>query len=462
MPATSAGRRDRPTKFAKGGTKSNRKHRFESFNQRIAKLNIDPIHKVRRQDVAKDDIDSSTSFFATALAQWKDLNLSTNFTAFHREVEPLCSSLPQILHYHDKIVGMLLKYLEMSDVHSLEPLFSLVSHLAHDMGTRFEQHFAALVGRVVSLPAKHPDVEVIEWSFTCLAWLFKYLSRLLVPDLRPLYDIMAPLLGKEIRKPHITRFAAESLSFLIRKAALGHHKNAEPLKAIVTHVFQDLSTLEAGNTGFQTYQQGIMTLFADAIKGINECLHSRGITIYQCLVDHVVEFRRASKASIEALCGITINIIHHTNEETFHPILDVLTGCIKGLPQSLEIATISFYGELLFIATAVRKGSRVQDWQAVIECTLVLLQLEASSNEFPRSVSLSSVEKAMAISFTSAPLDIVIPKVRPVMDLISSREDSHNSLLFCNLLYDLGRDRFQSLICPYFYKCVLAAPYRIS
>ena len=462
MAATLAGRRDRPTKFAKGGTDSNKKHRFESFNQRIAKLSIDPIHKVRRQDVAKDDVDSSTSFFATALAQWKDLNLSSNFTAFYQEVEPFCSSLPQILHYHDKIVGTLLKYLDMSDVHSLEPLFSLVSHLAHDMGARFEQHFAALVGRVVSLAAKHPDVEVIEWSFTCLAWLFKYLSRLLVPDLRPLYDIMAPLLGKEIRKPHITRFAAESLSFLIIKAALGYHKNAEPLKTIVTHVFQDLSALETGSSGFQTYQQGIMTLFADAIKGINEGLHSRGITIYQCLVDHVVEFRRTSNANIEALCGITINIIHHTNEETFHPILDVLTRCIKGLPQSLEIATISVYGELLFVATAVRKGSRVQDWQAVIECTFLLLQIEASSNNSPCSAGLSSAEKAMAISLTSAPLDIIIPKVRLVMEMISSWEHSQRFLLFCNFLYELGRERFQSLISPYFFKSVLALPYLIS
>ena len=461
MAATSSGRRDRPTKFAKGGTDSGRKHRFESFSQRIAKLNIDPIHKVRRQDVAKDDIDSSTSFFTTALAQWKDLNLSTNFTAFHQEVEPLCSSLPQILHHHDKIVGILLKYLEMSDVHSLEPLFSLVSHLAHDMGARFEQHFAALVDRVVSLAARHPDVEVIEWSFTCLAWLFKYLSRLLVPDLRPLFDIMAPLLGKEIRKPHIMRFAAESLSFLIRKAALGYHKNAEPLKTIVTYVFQDLSALEAGSSGFQTYQQGIMTLFADAIKGINEGLHSRGITIYQCLVDHVVEFQRTSNASIEALCGLTINIIHHTNEETFHPILEVLTGCIRDLPQNLETATISFYGELLFIATAVRQGSRVQDWQAVIECTLVLLRLEASSKDSPCPVGLGSVQKAIALSLTSAPLNIVIPRVRPVMDLISSREQSHNFLLFCTFLYDLGRERFQSLISPYFFKCVLAVLYVI-
>ena len=180
------GRRTRPLpKRSKGGTASTRRHQFESFSQRIAKLHIDPIRKVRRPNVDNDDSDTATSFFKTGLAYWRELNLSENFTEFVREVEKLCESLPQILHFQHRILDILERYIEKQDALSLEPLLSLLSHLAHDLGARFEQHFQRSLTLVTSIAAKHPDVEVIEWCFTYLAWLFKYLSRLLVTDLRP-------------------------------------------------------------------------------------------------------------------------------------------------------------------------------------------------------------------------------------------------------------------------------------
>lgn len=105
--------------------------------------------------------------------------------------------------------------------------------------------------------AKHADVSTIEWTFNCLAYLLKYLSRLLVPDLRPLFDILAPLLGREQQKGFISRFAAEALSFLLRKA------REEPLRLIVRHVFEDF--IQTGeNPGAKGYKQGLMTMFMEA------------------------------------------------------------------------------------------------------------------------------------------------------------------------------------------------------
>ncbi|KKY28364.1 putative heat repeat protein [Diplodia seriata] len=199
----------------KGGTESSRKHHFESFSHRIAKLNIDPIRRTTRRADDEHDLSTTTSYLKTSFDEWKDLNLSESFHAFSRELDPLCESLPQILHHADSIMDLLVRYIEKRDALSLEPLLSLVSHFAHDLGARFEKYFARTVRIVCDVAAKHPDIEVIEWSFTCLAWLFKYLSRLLVPDLRPLYDLMAPLLGKEHQKSFVSRFAAEAMSFLL-------------------------------------------------------------------------------------------------------------------------------------------------------------------------------------------------------------------------------------------------------
>ena len=455
MAASSSGRRDRSTRVTKGGTESSRKHHFESFTQRIAKLNIDPIRRVRRQDVDLDDLSATTSYFQTGLSHWKDLNLSENFTAFVREVEPLCDSLVQILHYHQKIVDILCKYMEIRDALSLEPLLSLTSHLAHDLGTRFETHFAKVVTLVASLAAKHQSVEVIEWSFTCLVWLFKYLSRLLVPDLRAVYNIMAPLLGKEPQKKYVTKFAAEAMSFLVRKAALAYSKNKIPLTTFVGHIMEDLGRLIQQGKDTGLYQYGLMTLFADSIKGINRGLHSCGTTIWMCLLQAVTDQGRLfNRASLGVLHGVTVSILHHTDEINFIPILNVLLDSIGTLSESSYPSAVSACAELLYVAVTVRKGSRIQDWQPVVNSLALLLQFDHASDKSSNREILDYSEMGAAVILQYSPLDLVIPKVRLVINCMLSETRRPKFLLFCNYLCELGRDRFLSLISPSFFKCV--------
>ena len=460
MAATSSGRRDRPQQGKKGGTESTRKHRFESFNQRISKINIDPIRRVRRQGVDQDDLDKSTSFFKTGLEYWRDINWSENFTAFVREVEALCESLVQILHYQTKIVDILCKYIEKGDVLSLEPLLSLISHLAHDLGVKFEEHFARTVTLVASLAAKHSAVEVIEWSFTCLAWFFKYLSKLLAPDLRAVYDLMAPLLGKETQKKFITRFAAEAMSFLVRKAALVYHKDPVPLDLLVNHVLHDLEDFMHQGRNTLLYEEGVMTLFVEAIKGINRGIHSCGTAIYERLLRAAIdsEKRSGSAATVKVIRGITVNVIHHTDEATFSPFLDILLIHIEKLSILSDTKPASTYGELLYVVAAVRKGSRIQNWQRVLGCSVILLQSSDVSCVQDCSDSMDFMMKGAAVILQYSPLEVVTPKVRLIMECMLNGTWKQHFLLFCNYFCDLGRERFKTLIRPFFFKCVGSIP----
>jgi len=196
-------------KKVKGGTESTRNHTFKGFSQRIAQLKIEPVRRGRSTILDDAELDSTFSYFRDAFLEWRELTLSDSFTAFARRVASLCDSLPQVLHHSGNIMALLVEYIEHGDKYAQEPLLSLMTHLAHDLGERFEKHFEQAVTVVSRLAARHADVEVIEWSFSCLAWLFKYLSRLLVPDLRPVFDLMSPLLGKEHQKVFVSKFAAE-------------------------------------------------------------------------------------------------------------------------------------------------------------------------------------------------------------------------------------------------------------
>ena len=452
----SSGKHSRPRKLVKGGTTSTRKHRFESFNQRVAKLNIDPIRRRRRNEVIEEALQVSASYFKVSLDRWKDLNLSENFTSFVREIDPICSSLPQLLHHNTRIFDTLASYIDRRDSSSLEPLLDLLSNLAHDLGVKFEDHFSKAVTLVSSLAAKHTAVEVIEWSFTCLAWLFKYLSRLLVPNLGPVFKIMAPLLGREPQKLHTTRFAAEAMSFLVRKAATVYVKDKKPLKIVIGAIREGLiqmAQMEGNRSQLQLYQHGLMMLLLNALKGIDRKLYSGATYIYSCMIDDLFSAdHHQCGAYADVVFGTTVAMIHHSDAENFQPILDVILEHIRRLDQNSDVSAVADSGHLLFIVATVRKGTRIQGWKPLLDAVLQLLDICHIQD---REV-LTEIYKATAVILQSSPLDLVLPNLRMAMSTIASERSSPQFLSFCNYFCDLGRQRFQEFLLPYFSKFIVS------
>ncbi|GME40767.1 Down-regulated-in-metastasis protein [Neofusicoccum parvum] len=445
---------DKPARPRKGGTASSRKHHFESFTQRIAKLSIDPVRRTRGRALDDQDLSQTTSYLKTSFEEWKDLNLSENFTAFIRELDPLCESLPQILHHGDRIMDLLIRYIEKRDALSLEPLLSLVSHFAHDLGVRFEKYFARTVRAVCDIAAKHPDVEVIEWSFTCLAWLFKYLSRLLVPDLRPLYDLMAPLLGKEHQKSFVSRFAAEALSFLVRKAGASYHRDKVPLQIIIAHALGDLEELAQKSDASQ-YQRGLMTLFVESIKGVQHGLHSSAESVLKELLTQALasgddaSIVPDARPAMDVVQGVLTATIHHTTSETFTPVLQIVLEQIDGSNPNIGMKRVGDASRLVFTVAGVRKGSRIADWNPLMRTMSQIIHSAEPSQISSDSDAASDALAALAVVLRLCPMDVAIPHLR-ILDTVSSGPWQQSFLTFCNLFSELGSERFQSILLPHF------------
>ena len=450
MAAVHSSRKARPTKNLKGGTKTTKAHRFEPFTQRIARLKIDPIRRTRRADIVDDEA-ATASYFRNSLEQWMDLNLSENFSQFVSQVNRISESLPQILHYEDKIMALLVDHIQKGDQLSLEPLLSLMAHFAHDLGTRFERHFSTAVTVVAGVAAKNPDVEVIEWSFSCLAWLFKFLSRLLVSDLRPTFDIMAPYLGKQRQKPFVARFAAEAFSFLIRKAGAMSERNSAPLETVVEHILMDIQkTAETGNT--ELYRQGIMATFVEAIKGINNGIHSAGPSILRCIflnASKECETEGYSEAE-QIACGVLVNIIHHTRKETFQPISAAVIQQATVVDPTIEERPTRFALKLLFLVTATRRGGRIDDWKEVVQAFIRLLPSTQNKGLGTNQEHMHQMTSTMAVLLQSAAMESILPHMQVITNYIMSPEFRPWFLPLCNMVSDLEPDRFQSILLPYF------------
>lgn len=435
----------KPKKSTKYSTTSHKNHRFQPFSERIAKLKIDPIRR-RRNAEEREKVDGEAStHVGKSLAEWRDLNMSQTFTAFAKDAAPLCESLPVLLHSEGRMMDLLVEYVEKGDSLAMEPLLSLLSSFAQDLDTRFEKHFQRAVSTLTAIAARHSDPAVVEWSFTCLAWLFKYLSRLLVPDLRPLYDLMAPYLGKDSHKPFIIRFAAESLSFLVRKAASAYERDPIPLETVIAHILRDCEDAP------DLQRQGIMTLLTEAMRGVQGGLHSGGLPILKVMLKFAKDDNSNQvHPSADIVLGVLTSIIHHTNAETFRPVQDVVLAHVEG--STGQTGTAKPNARLIFTIASVRKGTRITNWTGMASILRAVVELDGEGRDL-NDTARSSILAATAVVLHSATIDALLPNLS-LFDRLRSGAWAPLFLPFCDLFARLGRDRFEQFLVPHFHKYI--------
>lgn len=362
-------------------------------------------------------------------------------------------------------MNLLATCIEKKEKSSLEPLLVLLADFAHDIGVRFEKHYSRALGLVTALAgAGTQDVEIIEWSFTCLAFMFKYLSKLLVPDLRPTFDLMTPLLGKDRQQPHIVRFASEAMSFLIKKAGAPAHRD-KSLKVIVNHARSDLRSM-VGNRQFGLYYHGLMTLFAEACKGSGQAVHSAGPSIFEALLScmDVEDFDEdLDKVWASVVGGVLTSLIHHTSSETFTDIISVVLDRsnlavehFNTSPSGKTRDHLLLSARSIGIIAGVRKGSRASNWTSLIShLSKILKIISQSTKDFATTPETDiqlwkSVGLSAAIIFQYAPMESMIPFISGLMDALTKDPLANNFLTFCSYFSQVEEERFRSIILSYF------------
>ncbi|KAH7328629.1 armadillo-type protein [Stachybotrys elegans] len=454
MPSKSSGRIEKVRKN-KNSTPHKKNHRWESFSAKLAKFNsLQPLRKVRRHDLDTEDLDASTSYFFTGLQKWSELNISKPFTSFRREVLPLCETLAQILHFEERIMDLLAQYIAEKDKESLEPLLDLLTAFSHDLGLRFEKHYGRSLQLLLDIAGKTQPVEVIEWTFGALAFLFKYLSKLLVPDLRPTYNVMAPLLGKSRHPPYIARFAAEAMSFLIKKAAAPSHRESA-LDLIVRHARDDLRSI-AGDRQFTLYKDGLMTMFAEAIKGNDNNIHSVGPAIIETMIDAIPEEEtQLSQDTIwtDVACGVLTSVVHHATIDTFDEFAEAVFVKIDERKTAIQVGQVRWqmvpYVRFLGVIGGVRKGNRITNWPRLVAQLVSLVETTSkASQESPQEVSELLWKYVMAntaIVWHHAPVDALIPHINALVQSFTREPFMRWFIPFCSYYFELDSRRFASL-----------------
>jgi U3 small nucleolar RNA-associated protein 20 len=456
---------DRIVKLSKKkrGTHHQKNHRWESFTEKVAKLgSLDPLRKARRHDHDTEDLAATTSYFRDGLEKWCELNICEGFKRLAQDVTPMCESLPQMLYFEDKIMDLLSSHIEMKEKEYLEPLLNLLANFAHDLGTRFEKHYPRALKLIISIAGTLEDINVTEWCFTCLAFMFKYLHKLLVLDLRPTYDLMSPLLGKERQQPHIARFAAEALSFLIKKAAAPALRK-QALNIIIHHTKSDLIRM-GGTREYGLYHHALMTMFSEAIKISGQSIHSSGVAIVQNMFSQFEEADCLGSQSPwgDVVCGVLTSLVHHTSCDTLKDIVSAVIEYSEAVMRAFEIApTIHNYYCLILairclgVITGVRKGSRVSDWTALLKSLSQILDVFSKNADCVLTYGhddkpWKSIVLTTTVALQYAPMEAVIPLTSRFMNALVDDPLATWFLLFSSYFAQTSTERFRNIVLPYF------------
>ncbi|MBN3281355.1 UTP20 protein, partial [Polyodon spathula] len=242
---------------------------------------------------------------------------------FFKEVFNKCQSFNQLVFHQSTIVESLKTHLQVKGSLAYQPLLDLVVLLARDLQTDFYPHFREFFVIITSL-LETQDTEQLEWVFTCLSYLYKYLWRLMVKDISEIYSLYSTLLAHT--REHIRNFAAESFAFLMRKVP--------DLNSLFNCMFLDLEE-------HPEKAEGVGQLLFEMCKGVRNMFHSCASKAFSValqklgpVTEREVELPWSTVG--EVLCHMAESSASYVYEENFVVLWDCLQASVLEVFQELN------------------------------------------------------------------------------------------------------------------------------
>ncbi|KAM9311073.1 small subunit processome component 20 homolog [Gastrophryne carolinensis] len=420
--------------------KSENTFKFQTFSERLANVNIDIIHRIDRTESYSEDVET---YFYEGLQKWRELNLTANFVTFFREVSNKCQSFHLLVYHQNTIVQSLKTHLQVKNSLAYQPLLDLVVQLARDLQADFYPHFPDFFKAISSL-LDTKDTALIEWAFTSLSYLYKYLWRLMVKDMPTIYSLYSTLLAHH--KQHIRNFAAESFAFLMRKVP--------DLNGLFNFMFSDLEK-------HPQKAEGLGQLIFDMCRGVRNMFHSCATKAIRLVLQKLGPVTETEEQLPWTLVGETLkhfvqSATSFIHKEHFEPLFDNIQGSLlelKGKMDPSRSADVSDQIERLLEAYSILmeygQGSKIPHPECVCETLTQMLQVP--------SLSPSCCQRLLAIISTLLLDENVDLQMSDIKDTIKKVFDSGFSRRF---LIDFSEcmfkmKQFEQLFLPSFLQYIL-------
>ncbi|KAL1517967.1 hypothetical protein ABEB36_001661 [Hypothenemus hampei] len=344
--------------------------RFLPFAERIANIDIDIFHKVHHE--YETDTEEGETYFYQTVQKWNVLNLTEGYDKFKKEIKAYEHiTLPQVLLAKDHIIGTLQNHLREKNPLYLQPVLEVVVAVARDLQKEFYPYYQSFIVIIIDL-LNTKDSEQLEWTFSCLAYLFKILWRPMIKNIHEVFDSLLPLLS-ENKPEYINNFAAESFAFVARKV-----KDRQPfLKLLLKSVHKQKDGIA-----------GCSKLLFEVLNGVNGQFHSCAEQVLQFYIEFLYTEHELREIWLEILSNIINNIAAQIYPTKTQLVWDILFKNLANLRENHNIllkensldklmVTLNLIGQMV----ESREGKLVQNPCLLVQQMSDLLSLTEPSEE---------------------------------------------------------------------------------
>ncbi|KAJ1345001.1 hypothetical protein BSLG_000516 [Batrachochytrium salamandrivorans] len=382
-----------------GGTN---RFKFQSFNDRIRHIKIEAIHRVVKVSDADEDVES---FFKDTLLQMVDLNCTTHFTQFQRDIN------------------------------------HLVTALAKDLQEEFYPHFPTVFISIISLvkASTHPDV--LEAVFNNVAFLFRYLSKKLLPDIEATFSLMIPVLRHP--KLYVRSFAAESFGFLLRKIK-------ENDRQIVVFSFI-MDTLLENN--LREYLESVSLVFFETVKQVHGVFYSKASMIFHNIISIALDQadNHSNDIGVRMAEKFMVLVGHYGSKESmpdmWTSIVKIVLSLVDNLPLQ-KFAKLNHCMTLFEVWIGLRRGSRINDYPTLFSVFDRLSMPIIAASNTPLEVQHSFV-RLFCLLLANAPLEEALVRGKSIIETICMSSNSELVFSFFETLLKVKYVHFARFMMPY-------------
>ncbi|KYQ90452.1 HEAT repeat-containing protein [Tieghemostelium lacteum] len=235
--------------------------RYQTFAEKISKIDINIFSKVG--DVIIELEDENDSYFNQTIQVWRELNVTEHYGGFCNHIRKYHNSIAEVLLHKEKIVEILLIHLSKPNSMALKPLLSVLAALFRDLRSEIYGSFYKILKVLMDLLKQTLKPDSIEELFTSICYMLKFLEKQIIPEFFKFYQIYSQLFLQ--KRQYIRRFAAESMSFIMRKIVL------EEMDKTLEFLNQQLEK----NHQSPEYLDAFSFLLFHSVKGVKSKFHSR-------------------------------------------------------------------------------------------------------------------------------------------------------------------------------------------
>ncbi|CAD7076634.1 unnamed protein product [Hermetia illucens] len=352
--------------------------RFKSFSDRINEIDIrqSTLYRIGHENEELEEAEDET-LFAQTLRKWSVLNLSTEYSGFLSKCRGIVT-LPQLLYKKDEVAELLANTLDSCSVLSLEPVLDALVAFARDIREEFHPYFEKFFEKLIHL-LNTQEADQLEWSFRCLAHLFKCLRPFLKRNIGVILNKVIPLLDVHNNPEHIVAFASECFSFVARDI----RDYDKFLSMTIRYVKK-----QAGG------YSGCGKLFFELIRGVAGNFHSVAKDFLNSLLGGLGNRKYDQEILLEITVRTVSEVLEHIAVHNISLLWEVIKETAMKLLEKSDLPTEGLFSLMKLVRQAVEwKGGR-----AVVDASeLVGLLVKVVENVENEAVLMELIEISSTI-----------------------------------------------------------------